>query len=85
MREGGVDAVHVTIAYHENFRETILNIEAWNRWFERFPELIFHGQWASDVQHARETGRTAIFFGGWKYCCDPSYRTSELQCASART
>ena len=63
MREGGVDAVHVTIAYHENFRETILNIEAWNRWFERFPELIFHGQWASDVQHARETGRTAIFFG----------------------
>lgn len=63
MREGGVDAVHVTIAYHENFRETVLNIEKWNRWFEQFPELIFHGEWASDVARARDTGRTAIFFG----------------------
>ena len=27
MRDGGLDAVHATIAYHENFRETILNIE----------------------------------------------------------
>jgi len=36
MREGGVDAVHVTIAYHENFRETVLNFEQWNRWFEAF-------------------------------------------------
>lgn len=63
MREGGVDAVHVTIAYHENFRETVLNVEQWNRWFEMYPDLIFHGQWASDVEKARETGRTAIFFG----------------------
>lgn len=63
MREGGVDAVHVTIAYHENFRETVLNVEKWNRWFERFPDLIFHGQWASDVEKAKVTGRTAIFFG----------------------
>jgi microsomal dipeptidase-like Zn-dependent dipeptidase len=63
MREGGVDAVHVTIAYHENFRETVLNIEKWNRWFEQYPDLIFHGEWASDVVRARDTGRTAIFFG----------------------
>ena len=63
MREGGVDAVHVTIAYHETFRETVLNVERWNRWFEQYPDLIFHGQWASDVDKARETGRTAIFFG----------------------
>ncbi|RFP90219.1 membrane dipeptidase [Rhodobacteraceae bacterium 63075] len=63
MREGGVDAVHVTIAYHENFRETVLNVEQWNRWFEQYPGLIFHGEWASDVEKARETGRTAIFFG----------------------
>ncbi len=63
MRDGGVDAVHVTIAYHENFRETVLNIEQWNRWFEQYPDLIFHGEWASDIDKARETGRTAIFFG----------------------
>ena len=63
MREGGIDAVHATIAYHENFRETVLNIEKWNRWFERVPELIFHGRSGDDVCRARETGRTAIFFG----------------------
>ena len=63
MREGGVDAVHVTIAYHETFRETVLNFERWNRWFEEYPDLIMKGQWASDIDVARKTGRTAIFFG----------------------
>ncbi|MCV2868911.1 dipeptidase [Defluviimonas sp. WL0002] len=69
MREGGVNAVHVTITYHENFRETVLNIERWNRWFERFPDLIFQGRTAADVTLARETGRTAIFFGSQNPSC----------------
>ncbi len=63
MRQGGLDAVHVTIAYHESFRETVLNIEAWNRHFERHPDLIFQGFDAADIQRARDTGRTAIIFG----------------------
>ena len=63
MRAGGVDAVHVTIAYHEVFREMVLNLERWNRWFEDHPDLIFKGTCAADVQLAQETGRTAIFFG----------------------
>lgn len=63
MRTGNVDAVHVTIAYHENFRETVLNMEQWNRWFEQFPDLIFQGFTGADVRLARETNRTAIFFG----------------------
>ena len=63
MRQGGVDAVHVTISYHENFRETVLNFEQWNRWFEQYPDLIMKGLWAEDIDRARETGRTAIFFG----------------------
>jgi microsomal dipeptidase-like Zn-dependent dipeptidase len=63
MREGGVDAVHVTVAYHETFRETVLNLEAWNRWFELYPDLIVKGQWASDIDVAKDKGKTAIFFG----------------------
>ncbi|SSW70085.1 hypothetical protein AVE30378_03820 [Achromobacter veterisilvae] len=63
LREGGVDAVHVTIAYHENLRETILNIERWNTWFERYPELIVHARSGDDVRRARQDGRTAILFG----------------------
>jgi microsomal dipeptidase-like Zn-dependent dipeptidase len=69
MRQGGVDAVHVTITYHETFRETVLNIESWNRWFERFPDLIFHGRSAADVETAHATGRTAIFFGAQNPSC----------------
>ncbi|MEO8247815.1 MAG: membrane dipeptidase [Burkholderiales bacterium] len=63
LREGGVDAVHVTIAYHENLRETILNIEKWNRWFEKYPDLITLARSGEDVRRARESGRTAIIFG----------------------
>jgi membrane dipeptidase len=69
MRAGGVDAVHVTITYHETFRETVLNIEAWNRWFERLPDLIFQGFTADDIRLAQETGRTAIFFGAQNPSC----------------
>lgn len=63
MREGGLDAVHVTIAYHENFRETVHNFEQWNRWFEQFPDLILKGLSVADIDLARKTNRTAIFFG----------------------
>jgi membrane dipeptidase len=63
LHEGRVHAVHVTIAYHESFREMVLNIEAFNRWFEQFPELIFMGRTGDDVRRAAEEGRTAIFFG----------------------
>ncbi len=63
MRAGGLSAVHVTICYHEMFRETVANIERWNRWFERFPDLIFKGLSGDDVRRAAKEGRTAIFFG----------------------
>ena len=69
MREGGVDAVHVTITYHENFRETVLNIERWNRWFEAYPDLIFQGRGSEDIALAQSTGRTAIFFGSQNPSC----------------
>ncbi len=63
MREGGLDAVHVTIAYHETFREMVANISAWNRHFERFSDLIAHASTASDIRAAQQAGRTGIVFG----------------------
>ncbi len=69
MREGGVSAVHATITYHENFRETVYQIERWNRWFEIYPDLIFQGRSADDIARARETDRTAIFFGSQNPSC----------------
>ncbi len=63
MRAGAVDAVHVTIAYHETFREMVQRIEEWNIRFERFADLIFLGRTGEDVRRAQAEGRTAIFFG----------------------
>jgi membrane dipeptidase len=62
-REGGLDAVHVTIAYHEMFRETVLNMEQWNKWFEDHADLIVHAGTAEDVEAAKASGRTAVIFG----------------------
>jgi|GEM_PF-951007 len=63
MREAGVDAVHVTICYHENFRETVANLEQWNRWFEQFPHLIIKGTTGNGVRRAYEHARTADMIG----------------------
>ena len=35
-RQGGVDAVHVTVAYHEDFRGMVANVRAWNRFLRIF-------------------------------------------------
>jgi len=69
MRAGGVAAVHVTICYHEDFRETVRNISAWNRRFEQFPNLIAPGRTAADVDNAIAQERTAIVFGAQN--CSP--------------
>ena len=63
LRAGHVDAIHVTIAYHEGFRAAVRNLEQWNRWFETFPDLIVKGKSAADIDHAQASGRTAVFFG----------------------
>ena len=63
MREGGLDAVHVTIAYHEDFRQTVDRISQWNRLFDQYSDLIQPGRTAEDVSRAHEADKTAIFYG----------------------
>lgn len=63
MRQGQVDAVHATIAYHENFRDTVKNIQQWNNHFSDYADIILHGRFAQDIDTAIASQRTAIFFG----------------------
>ena len=63
MRAGGVDCVHVTICYWENFRETVANISRWHRLFEQHADLIRPVKTAADVRSAQMEGRTGIVFG----------------------
>ncbi len=63
MQHGRLDCVHATIAYHENFREAVLNLEKWNSWFERYPDRIIQAHYAEDISEAKRSGKTAIIFG----------------------
>ncbi len=63
MRQGGLDCVHVTIAYHETAVETLRRIGEWNRLFEDNGDLIMRVGDARDVHGARQSGRTGIVYG----------------------
>jgi microsomal dipeptidase-like Zn-dependent dipeptidase len=63
MRQGGLDAVHVTVSYHEDFRETVERIIDWNRRLERFSDILMPGRTADDIVAAQRSGRTAVFYG----------------------
>jgi membrane dipeptidase len=63
LKAGGVDAIHTTISYHEDFRETVANIIRWNDLFAAYGGLVFHGKTGADVRRARAEGRIAVFFG----------------------
>ena len=40
--EAKLDAVHVTIAYHEDYDEVQKNVETWKEYFNNFSNLIFY-------------------------------------------
>ena len=63
LRQGGVDCVHVTIAYHETCSETLRNIGAWNRLFEQHGDLIVQVATAEQIEAAVAANKTGVLFG----------------------
>ena len=62
-RSAGLDAVHVTIVYHEDFDELQLEIKKWQKLFNENSDLIFPGKDFKDIDKANKENKTAIFFG----------------------
>jgi|TARA_B100001540_G_scaffold88593_1_gene80113 membrane dipeptidase len=62
-REAGLDAVHVTVVYHEDYDEFIENTKAWKKHFEENSDLIFLGKSYKDIEKAKKEKKTAVFFG----------------------
>ena len=62
-RSAGLDAVHVTIVYHEDFDELQLEIKKWEKLFQENSDLIFLGKNYQDIEKANKENKTAIFFG----------------------
>ena len=62
-REAGLDAVHVTVVYHEDFDEFNTRVDEWNTYFRDNSDLIFLGKSYKDIEKAKKEKKTAIFFG----------------------
>ncbi len=62
-REAGLDAVHVTIVYHEDFNELGNQIKKWDNLFKDNSDLVFQGKDFKDIEKANNEKKTAIFFG----------------------
>ncbi len=62
-REANLDAVHVTIVYHEDYDELLLETKKWKKFFDENSDLIFLGKNFNDIKKANFEKKTAIFFG----------------------
>ena len=62
-RSAGLDAVHVTIAYHEDYDELLTEIKKWEKLFKENSDIIFQGKNYKDIDKANKEKKTAIFFG----------------------
>ena len=62
-REAQLDAVHVTIVYHEDFNEFLVEINKWEDLLRENSDLIFLGKSFEDIKKAQIENKTAIFFG----------------------
>ena len=60
-REANLDAVHVTIVYHEDYDELLLEIKKWEKLFNENSDLIFLGKNFEDIKKAHHEKKTAIF------------------------
>ena len=52
-REAGLDAVHVTVVYHEDYDEFLTRISEWNELFKNNSDLIFLGKDIRDIEKAK--------------------------------
>ena len=62
-RDAGLDAVHVTVVYHEDYEEFLKRVSEWDSYFKENSDLIFLAKSYKDIEKARQENKTAIFFG----------------------
>ena len=62
-RKANLDAVHVTVVYHEDYDEFIQRTKEWDKFFNENSDLIFLGKNFKDIEKANSEKKTAIFFG----------------------
>ena len=56
-RDAGLDAVHVTVVYHEDYDEFLKRVNEWNNHFNENSDLIFHGKGYKDIEKAKSENK----------------------------
>ena len=62
-KEAGLNAVHATIVYHEDYDEFLEKLKQWDKLFKDNSDIIFLGKDYKDIDKAKSEKKTAIFFG----------------------
>lgn len=63
LRHAPMDAVHVTVGYHETYDQVLRNLDIWGELCAAHADLIMPARSGADILAARAAGRTAILFG----------------------
>ena len=63
LKNSGINAVHVTLVYHEDARQTLTQFAKWNRFFENNSDIIMPVMSAEDIVLAKSINKVGIFFG----------------------
>lgn len=63
MRMGGLDMVHITVGYHEDFDAVRDNLERWQTLSAQYSDLIQFCHTTKDIEAAQKADKTALLFG----------------------
>ena len=69
LKNSGISAIHMTLVYHENARETLSRFAHWEGLFEKYTDSIMPVMCMDDVKVAKQRGKVGIFFGAQN--CSP--------------
>ena len=61
-KEAELDAIHVTIVYHEDYHELLKRVDEWNVHFKDNSDLILHGKSSKDIEKAKEQKKNSYIF-----------------------
>ena len=60
-REANLDAVHVTLVYHEDYDEFVQRTKEWEKFFSENSDLIFLGRNFKDIEKANLEKKQLFF------------------------
>ena len=61
-REANLDAVHVTVVYHEDYNEFLNEIKKWEKLFKDNSDLIFLGKNYKDIEKQIKITKRQFFW-----------------------